>query len=103
MVKVRAFEGLVIGVGIVATIEPVPGFAMKLAGIRTLTCVAETKVYCPRVVVLFQLSDPPGTKPEPFTVRVNDGLPAGMLVGESVVNVAPGRPFPPPPPPPPPP
>jgi hypothetical protein len=84
----------------VATITPLPGLMIKPAPIWTVTCVEETKVYCPRGVVPFQLSDPPATKPEPFTVRVNGGLPAGTLEGESDVMVAPGIPCPPPPPPP---
>src|SRR4029077_9068641 len=102
MVSVRAFEGLVRGVGIVTTITPLPGLMIRPAPICTVTCVEETKVYCPRGVVPFQLSDPPATKPEPFTVRVNGGLPAGTLAGKSESRVAREVCFRPPPPPPPP-
>src|ERR1700675_1247527 len=89
MVSVKAFEGLVRGVGMVATITPLPGLMIKPAPIRTVTCVEETNVYCPRGVVPFQLSDPPATKPEPFTVRVNGGLPAGTPRGETDVRLPP--------------
>jgi hypothetical protein len=99
--SVKAFDGFVSGVGIVATMAPLPGFAIRLALIWTVTCVDETNVYGPRDVVPFQVSDPPATKPEPFIVSVKGGLPAGTLAGERDVKVAPGILCPPPPPPPP--
>jgi hypothetical protein len=44
MVSVRAFDGSVKGVGMVATIEPLPGLIIKLALIWMVTCVEETNV-----------------------------------------------------------
>jgi hypothetical protein len=85
MVKVAALEAAVPGLTTVTL--ALPGLAVKLAGTVALNCAP------PRNVVTngapFHCTTEPATKPEPLTVSVNAGPPAGDEVGFKLVTVGP--------------
>jgi hypothetical protein len=78
--KVTEFEGPPPGVGFVTITAGVPPAAISVAKIAAVICVTETNVVV--FAVPPKLTTEVGVNPVPFTVNVNAGFPALVLVGE---------------------
>jgi hypothetical protein len=71
--------------GFVTVTFAVPIFATSDAGTAAVNCVEEINVV--GNAVPFQLTTEPVTNPDPLTVRVKPGLPAGSVAGLKLVMV----------------
>ena len=87
IVKVAALEAALPGLTTVTL--ALPGLAIKLAGTAALNCVALT--YVVGNAEPFHWTAAAATNPEPFTVNVNAGPPAGVEFGLKLLTTAAGE------------
>jgi ribosomal protein L27 len=87
----RIVKGRKAGCGDPVTLTAtVSGVVNRIAGTSAVSCVEETKLVVSTVPFQMTCVPPPlgaNRKPDPFTVSVKDGLPAGAEFGEMLVSV----------------
>lgn len=81
IVKANAFE--IVPPGFVTVTLALPAVAIRPAETEAVNCVAPPKVVA--IGEPFHRTEDPETKPEPFTVRVNAGPPAVVVLGLRLV------------------
>ena len=83
--KVKVSVPDMTGPGSLTLIEAEPGDEMDDAGTEAVSCDDDIKLVVNAVP--FQLTVAPETKPDPFTVRVNDEPPASVDAGLKLLTV----------------